>query len=462
MRRANNLSPFFVLTITLSILCSLAPVAFITGATSTVMYITPSYVLVKAQGTFIVSIVLADSPPFIVFQAVLSYDNSALEALNGNITIPWIGSQLYIYNDRGNITMDGGFTPVPLQGNQTLATVEFQALEHGNSTLHLMETNLLDTGYNAIPHATEDAFVEAVGPITLTVASMKNHFYAGTNITISGNATIAGSPIGTLVGLELLSPKGTSIVRTITTNSNLPQSSWPINITEFYPSNQYGNHTNSFMAGFQAYFTVQIQNMEDHPLPYIISISALDKYNTSIGQTFSQGPIQAGSTALLITAVLLPYSVRNGTATAFVEVLSNWPHNGGFPYCPEQLAAFYITDGVLTKPFNVPYANMTFHSDYSNVFNLSSEYSYGNYSVWASTEYKEIQTATANTTFFSTVVCDFNGDGKVSGPDLNRLLVSYGSTPQKANWFQEADFNLDGRITGPDLNFLLTRYGSHI
>ncbi len=426
------------------------------------MSITPSYVLVKAQDTFIVSIVLVNSPPFKVFQAILNYDNSNLEALNGNITVPWTDSQLSIDNDKGNITMDGGFTTVPLQGNQTLATVEFQALEYSNSTLHLMETTLLDNGYGEIPHTTEDAFVEAVGPITLTVASMKNHFYAGTNITISGNATIEGSPIGTLVGLELLTPKGTSIVRTITTNSNLSQSSWPINITEFYPSDQYGNHTNSFTAGYQAYFTIQIQNMEYHPLPCIISINALDKYNTSIGQTYSQGTIQAGSTALLITAVLLPHSVRNGTATAFAEVLSDWPHNGGFPYCPEQVAVFYITDGVLTKPFNVPYANMTFQSDYSNVFNLSSEYSYGNYSVYASTEYKEIQTATANTTFFSTVVCDFSGDGRVSGPDLNRLLSSYGSTPQKANWFAEADFNLDGRITGPDLNFLLTRYGSHI
>lgn len=461
MQEKNIPSPFFVLLLIVSVLCSLTASVSTTMATPTVMSVTPSYVLVNAQSNFTVSIILTNSPPFMGFEATLNYNNSALEALNGNVTVPWTGSQLTIDNGTGTVTINGFNTVNPLEGNQTLAIVEFHALIHSNSSLDLTGTYLADPDYNVIPHTTESGFVEIVGPISLTVASAKKHYYVGTNITISGNATIEGSPIDTLIGLELISPRNTSIVRTVASGIGPSQSSGPINITEFYPSDQYGNHTNNFAAGSQAYFTIQIQNTANEELPYLLYINALDTYNASIGQTAAQGIIQPGSPALLISAVYLPYDVYNGTATAYAEAFSDWPHNKGIPYCPEQLATFYITNGLTTKPIPVPYGNMTFQSDYSHVFNLTSDYSFGNYSVYATAKYKT-QTAAANTTFLNTVMCDFDGDGKVTAPDLNRLLTAFGSTPERGNWFPEADFNLDRKISAPDLNFLLTRFGQHI
>jgi hypothetical protein len=460
MQATHTLSPFFVLTITILVLCSLTPAARIVGADSTVMSVTPSYVLVSAGGNFTVSVNLENSPNFIYFGVALNFNSSSLEALNANIVVPWTDNEIYIDNGGGIVTFLA-YNPTPLIGNQTLATVQFLASRQGNSTLNLTGTNLIDPGHNVIPHDTENASVEVVGPISLTVASIRDHYYDGTNMIIAGNATIEGSPIDTLVGLELTSPKGTKIVRTVASGPSPPQGPWPINITEFYPSDQYGKPTSSFASGTEAYFTIQIQDMTDEALPYLIFINPYDKYNKSLGQTFAQGVVSQHSFALLISAAPVPDGTYNGSATALAEIFSDYPHNGGVPYCPEQSTNFYVTEGLTTEPAIIPYADTAFQSDFTCVFNLSSAYKLGTYSVYATTQYKT-QKAAANTTLFTTVVCDFDLDGEVFAPDLNQILSVYGSTPESENWFPEADFDLDGIVMAPDLNFFLIQYGNQI
>lgn len=460
MQKIDTLSPFFVLALIMLFSSSISLVPITRSTSSTIMSALPPYILVKAEDDFTVSVVVTDAPPFIGFDATISFNVTCLEALSGNVTVPWEGCGLYIDNETGTVTITGFNIGNPLSLNQTLAMIEFHALEHSNSTLFLVNTDLTDPDYNWIPHTTEDAFVEIIGSLSLTVASTRAHYYVGTNIIIHGNATIAGSSENTLVGLELLSPKNTSIVRTVASGSDPPQGPWPINITDFYPSDNYGNHTNSFAAGSQAYFTVQIQSMANETLPYLICIDALNTYNASIGQTFSQGVIQPGSPSLLISAVYLPYDTYNGTATAYAEVFSDWPHNNGLPYCPGQSVSFDIWEGVTTKPRPVSYGNVTFQSDYERAFNLSSDYSFGNYSVYATADYKT-QTAFVHTTFFNTVMCDFSGDGRVGSKDLTMFLVAFGSTPEKPKWFADADSDLDGRVGSKDLTFFLSRYGQH-
>jgi len=462
MKGISSNPPFFVSITIVLLLISL--VSFLPSSKSnpsTVMSIQPSYVLVKAQNNFTVSIVLTESPLFISFEAALNFNKTLLEALNGNVTVPWEGCQFLIDNSEGTVYIYGFDGSNPLEGNQTLATVEFRALAHSNSTLNLTDTYISGTDHNPIAHTTETALVEVIGPLDLTVASARHHYYVGTNIEIHGNTMIEDATVETLIGLELVTPKNTSIVRTLTSGAAPPQESWRINVTDFYPSDQQGNHANSFSNGTQAYFTIQIQNMADEPLPYLIYISVLDTYNGSVGQLVSQGTIQPGSPSLLISAVYLPYDVYNGSAEAYASVLSDWPRSGGIPYCPEQSVNFMITGGLTTTPTPVPYGNVTFESDYAGTFNLSSDYSFGNYSVYASAEYKT-QTAAARTTFFNTILADFNCDGRVGSVDLNCLLIAYGSDPQKPYWFPEADFNLDGRIGPQDLNALLIRFGQHI
>jgi len=295
----------------------------------------------------------------------------------------------------------------------------------------------------------------------VSVASLRVFYYAGTNITIAGNATSGGSSINTLVSLELMTPHGNSIIKTVASGTDPLEGSWPINITSFYPSDNQGNQVSGFSNGSQGYFTVQIQSMADIDMNYLFFLDVLDIYDTSIGQTWNRGIILAGGSASFISGINIPPGICNGSATAYVDILSDWPHDDGVPYCPEQNVAFTITGGPTNKVKRLNYGPLNFTSCYTSVFNFSSDYSYGTYSVYATMEYKTFITA-SNTTFFNTVLCDFTGDGRVDVYDLGKLLHAMGSTPGSPKWFIDIDVTQDGRVDVYDAGIVIRAVKTHV
>jgi len=103
---------------------------------------------------------------------------------------------------------------------------------------------------------------------------------------------------------------------------------------------------------------------------------------------------------------------------------------------------------------------------FSFVWN-TSEFQYGNYSLWAYVTPLQDEANTNNNikaygTVLVTILGDFDGDLKVKPQDLNALLVAYGSpTNPEAPYNLNCDLDGDGTIGPIDLNTLLVHYGQH-
>jgi hypothetical protein len=113
----------------------------------------------------------------------------------------------------------------------------------------------------------------------------------------------------------------------------------PIQI-EVVPCNQVGDMKGSFQIGSIAYFkvtgncTCQTQNL-------LLSINVFDNDSTTIGVSSFQGSITHGLSTFIIS-VSIPTSAKIGNATVYANAYTDWPHNGGVPYCPEVSATFQI------------------------------------------------------------------------------------------------------------------------
>jgi hypothetical protein len=184
-------------------------------------------------------------------------------------------------------------------------------------------------------------------------------------------------PVTSLIGIELVSSKNTSITRILSYGNISEETPWKVRTLKFYSSDEYGNHTSSINVGSQAYFTISIKNDFNKSLPFLIAVNVLNKYNESIGQMSACGIVQPNFTILYIGAVYIPYDTYNGTATAFASVFSDRPSSNGLPYYPEQHVFFDILEGIIPVLKPVSYCNMTLQSDYMHVLNLSADYRFG-------------------------------------------------------------------------------------
>lgn len=123
---------------------------------------------------------------------------------------------------------------------------------------------------------------------------------------------------------------GTVIVKTVKT-------------VEVTPCDQTGNPKETFETGTIAYFKVKINNTASEPANILITVNVYDSNNTAIGVASFQGPITPGI-SIFIISIPIPASAHIGNATVYANAYTDWPHNGGAPYCPEVSAIFQITE----------------------------------------------------------------------------------------------------------------------
>ena len=384
---------FFFIIINLFLPTLLTPIKTV-NAQSTEIIFNPSKIQVAEQSNFTVQIQTLNAPQFIMFWITINYNTTVMDALNAST---WQGGYINIDEDQGTIDLCAT-TLQPLEGNQTLATIIFKAIKSSNSTLQFTNTQIDDPQNNPIPHTTETAQIEIVGPINLTLQTSKQSYYLGENVTVYGNSTVEDSPISSLVGLEIWTREGPKLTR-IANSSYIPSTTeWPVNIINFYPSDEYGNPTSGFTAGYQAYFTITVQNLKDENLPILIVINVFDMYKTIIGFTIFQGTIFKSSQIMFIGPVLIQKSAFSGTATAYVNIFSDWPKNQGIPYYPEKAVNFQITGGSTGTPPTFPPSNQVFSAQFNITFRLPPTGGLAKWEVYATTAYK-IQTAITKASF---------------------------------------------------------------
>ena len=399
MKKSQKISLFFLILLKafLLIFAQFTLTSPVNSISSTEISFSPPHTIVKIEENFTVYIQLNNTPPFIMFSITVTYNSTVLNAINATITLPDGNPQTTIQENEGIIDLSW-IGQQPLEGNQTLAKITFQAILHSNSTLHFSNTELYDPQYSPISHITTDGTIEILATLNITVKSIQDTYYLGQNATIYGNLTILETPIVSLIGIEAHTLEGTILTRTTKSGEISPSTSWPIEVINFYASDEYGNPQSSFTAGQKAYFTINVENRISERLPILITINGFDKYNTPFGLNFIQTLIQPSASLMFIIELFIPTQCPNGNAAIYLNTFSNWPRNGGTPYRPEQSTSIQITGGSTSVPPSLPSTNQTFTAHYNFSFRLPSQGGLAIWDVYATAFYK-IQSAQSKTKF---------------------------------------------------------------
>jgi hypothetical protein len=121
----------------------------------------------------------------------------------------------------------------------------------------------------------------------------------------------------------------------------LPAGAVSVTIMSIASSDQYGNPASGFAVGTMAYFKVTINCSSVIPEFLLLTINTYGANNVSIAVISFRGFIAPGSTTFVLGS-MIPAASAVGNAVVYADALTDWPHLGGTPYCPEKSAVFQI------------------------------------------------------------------------------------------------------------------------
>jgi hypothetical protein len=113
-----------------------------------------------------------------------------------------------------------------------------------------------------------------------------------------------------------------------------------LDVSEVVPCDQDGDAKSIFMKGSTAYFKITVNNTSG-PRDSVVTVNVFDELGIPLGLPSFKGPMTTG-TYVFILGLPLPNNASSGTATVYVNVFTDWPHNGGVACGPEKSATFQI------------------------------------------------------------------------------------------------------------------------
>jgi len=414
----------------------------------------PTYTAYVMGEVFTINVNIANVTNLGGFDFALGYNTTlldALDAVQGPFPQPPVSFNKQIIDTEGYVYIS--IICSPSEGNGTLATITFKATYLGSASckLDLYQTSLYDPYGNPITHNVEDGNYNFVA-LNITVATDKPLYYQGGNVTIHGNLTLEGAPYEGLVAIEVDDRNVTPIVvRTLQTGAPPPPGN--VTIVDVYPCDMYGNPKQSFARGETPFFNVSVRNDGNTSVSLTITINVYDKNMVQIdkfGAAAVQMPLAQGTGYAILSTFTIPEWAAIGNGTAYANVLTNWPRDGGVPYCPEKNKTFQITDGSPGGGSSQTPSSQNF-GNYSLTFNLTKfGIALGNYTVYATSSYRG-QPYIANTPFETKLYGDVNGNGAVTGGDIIRISLHLGTVVGHPNYDPASDVDGDGRIIGGDI-----------
>jgi len=298
--------------------------------------------------------------------------------------------------------------------------------------------------------------------LTLTLSSSKEKYTIAETITLNGTLTLDGAPVSdALVTIQINLPNGALwVVRTKPTGTTIK--TWSLEIVD---ATLYSG--TSVRRGYSAGFNVTIRNNEIVERNYTLMVSAF--YANSVPFAIEEmivdtiGPHE-NKTISSQYVVSIPSSAPVGKATAYFNIITDLPANGGFAYGPEKLLTFNITDGGGGTPISPVEEPEPSSGTYTLKLKTPSAYAIlGNYSVYALAAYlfyKVLSTCTFKI-FLRGDITGPNGlpDGKCDIRDVALVAKAYGSFPGYPNWNPIADLYVDNKIDIRDIAIVAFDYG---
>jgi len=153
------------------------------------------------------------------------------------------------------------------------------------------------------------------------------------------NATYVIKVVASIVPEEINLTDNTLVDGTVKV---YPRTLLSIDITSVTPISQFGEPLSHFQAGTTAYFKVSVVSNSLTAETILITVNVHDSHANTIGVASFKGPLASGVTTFMI-GFPIPNNVESGNAVVYVNALTDWPHLGGTPLCPEKTAPFEIT-----------------------------------------------------------------------------------------------------------------------
>jgi len=182
--------------------------------------------------------------------------------------------------------------------------------------------------------------------LTLRLTMDRYVYYSTESIHINVNLTEDGSPVYQgLVGIQVNNPQGAYILfRTYTVG--VPEIPSDINITFAAACDRDGVITNIATPGTLGHFIVTLENKGSTTYEVLLTISVYDKANFLLGSAvWGLGDVPPGDMEILLSIPIPNWAVE-GEGKICANAFTDYPENGGKPYCPEMVAPFLIINDV--------------------------------------------------------------------------------------------------------------------
>jgi hypothetical protein len=236
-------------------------------------------------------------------------------------------------------------------------------------------------------------------------------------------------PSDGLIGVEIQDPTETPVVaRTIQTGDSMPN-----NITAYidtdatYICNSGGTEQTSIPLPtadnevLPCYY-INVTNNLGITVPMLVTMNVYDSNGVPIALISQEVNVGPHSTSNAFGNFNIPSWAHYGTATAYVDVYSTWPSQGGVPYGLEYPFQFTITGGT---PFSGTPSIIQSASGYYNFSYLIPKAAViGTYTVSTSANYLGVA-GSASTTFQVAQLGDLNNEGEVNFTDLVIFVGDY-------------------------------------
>jgi|GEM_PF-1530815 hypothetical protein len=322
--------------------------------------------------------------------------------------------------------------------------------------------------------------------LTLTLETDKLAYSLGEIVHINGTLSSGDTPITDgLVTIQVNTPYEGSLgplsVRTRPTGTNITRN-WILEITNMSVVGGTGEQANEFPRGTMVGFNVTIKNNQPSTYDAYLIISAFYPHKVPFYSHNDTHMIPYGVELMwvgaippleeiTITASSLIYIPRDaplGTATAYANLLTEWPANGGYAYCPEKSVTFQITSetGGSSGGSSQILEAQSQNGSYSLTFTLPISYAkLGNYTVYAAAFYGISPYRVQATTTFELIlrgdITGFEGvpDGKCDILDIATVAAAFGSFPGDPRWDPIADLDNDGKVDILDVAMVAVDYG---
>jgi hypothetical protein len=323
--------------------------------------------------------------------------------------------------------------------------------------------------------------------LTLTLTTDKLAYSLGEIVQINGTLSSGDTAITDgLVAIQVNTPYEdplleTLLVRTRPTGTNITRN-WILEITSISTVGGSGEQANEFPRGTMVGFNVTIKNNQPSTYDAYLIISAFypneipfysnnDTHMIPYGvKLMWYGSIDPNEeiTVTASSLIFIPRDAPLGTATAYANLLTEWPANGGYAYCPEKSVTFQITSetGGSSQTSSQTFETQSQEGSYNLTFTLPESYAkLGNYTVYASAFYEispyRVQASTTFEVILRGDITGFEGvpDGKCDILDVATVAAAFGSYPGHPRWNPIADLDDNGKVEILDVAMVTVDYG---